>query len=76
LLRHAFDVWQVHSVALRTDVRNQRSRRAILGIGAKFEGVRRAHTAGSDCTVRDSAYFSIIPDEWPAARALLEQKLA
>jgi RimJ/RimL family protein N-acetyltransferase len=76
LMRHAFEVWQVHSITWRTDQRNERSRRAIERLGAKYEGIRRAHIAGADGTVRSSAYFSMLPDEWPAARAALQQKLA
>jgi RimJ/RimL family protein N-acetyltransferase len=65
LLGHAFDSWTVHRVTLKTDARNARSRRAIERIGAKFEGVRRAHTVASDGGVRDSAYYSIVRSEWP-----------
>jgi len=72
LLRHAFETWQVHSVCLRTDERNQRSRRAIERLGCTFEGIKRAHTAGADGTVRSSAFFSIIAAEWPSVRERLE----
>ena len=65
LLSHAFDFWEVHRVCLRTDVRNKRSRRAIERLGAQFEGVRRADMPGEDCTVRDSAFYSIVIAEWP-----------
>ncbi len=65
LLSHAFDFWEVHRVCLRTDVRNERSRRAIERLGAQFEGVRRADMPGEDCTVRDSAFYSIVIAEWP-----------
>ena len=68
MLRHAFEVWDVHLVRLRTDRRNQRSRTAIERLGARFEGVRRADRPGVDGTVRDSAFYSITRDEWPAAR--------
>ena len=77
LFKHAFETWQVHSVCLRTDVRNERSRRAIERLGARFEGVRRAHAPGADGTVRSSAFFSIVAEEWPGVRdhlqALLER---
>jgi len=76
MLRHAFEVWQVHRVCLRTDVRNARSWAAIEAIGAKFEGVRRADRPGADGTVRDSAFFSIIAAEWPTVKAHLEARLA
>ena len=75
LLGHAFDVWRVLRVTLKTDARNQRSRTAIERLGARFEGVRRAHTTASDGTVRDSAYYSIIAAEWPAVRDGLRRRL-
>ena len=76
LLGHAFDVWRVLRVTLKTDARNQRSRAAIERLGASFEGVRRAHTIASDGTVRDSAYFSIVSAEWPAVRNGLRRRLS
>jgi RimJ/RimL family protein N-acetyltransferase len=76
MLEHAFDVWDVHRVFWRTDVRNEASRRAILALGALFEGVRRADKVGADATVRDSAYYSMVRSEWPASRELLERRLA
>ncbi len=75
MLAHAFDVWQVHRVALKTDARNARSRRAIERLGASFEGVRRADMPGSDGSVRDSAYYSIVRAEWPQVRERLEAAL-
>ena len=75
LFAHAFEQWQVHSVCLRTDARNQRSRRAIERVGATFEGIRRAHSAGADGTVRSSAFFSIIAEEWPSVRQRLQKLL-
>jgi N-acetyltransferase len=76
LLSHAFDVWAVHRVALKTDERNARSRRAIERLGARFEGVRRADMPGQDGSVRSSAYYSIVRAEWPAVRETLEEVLA
>jgi RimJ/RimL family protein N-acetyltransferase len=76
MLTHAFDVWSVHRVALKTDERNARSRRAIERLGAKLDGVRRADMPGQDGSVRSSAYYSILRAEWPAVRAPLEQSLA
>ncbi len=72
LFQHAFEVWQVHSVVLRTDQRNQRSRNAIERVGATLEGIRRAHSPGADGTVRSSAFFSIIAEEWPRVRERLK----
>jgi RimJ/RimL family protein N-acetyltransferase len=76
MLEHAFGTWDVHRVFWRTDVRNEASRRAILAMGALFEGVRRADKVGADATVRDSAYYSMIRSEWPASRELLLRRLA
>jgi N-acetyltransferase len=75
MLSHAFDVWEVHRVALKTDERNARSRRAIERLGARLDGVRRADMPGQDGSVRNSAYYSIVRAEWPAVRAKLEAAL-
>jgi RimJ/RimL family protein N-acetyltransferase len=76
LLTQAFDVWQTHRVALKTDERNSNSRRAIERLGASFEGVRRADMPGQDGSVRNSAYYSIVRAEWPDVRRKLEDALA
>ena len=68
LLTHAFETWELLRVTLKTDARNIRSRRAIERIGARFEGVRRAHLLATDGSVRDSAYYSIVRAEWPEVR--------
>ena len=75
LLSHAFDVWHVHRVTLKTDARNAQSRRAIERLGAVFEGVRRADMPAQDGSVRNSAYYSIVQAEWPAVRQTLERAL-
>jgi RimJ/RimL family protein N-acetyltransferase len=75
MLDIAFERWQVERVRLRTDARNVRSRTAIEGIGAVFEGVLRADSAGYDGIVRDSAAFSILAREWPAVRRRLRGQL-
>lgn len=76
LLRHAFEVWDVHRAAFRTDVRNETSRAAIERLGAKLEGIRRADKPSRDGKVRDSAFFSIVRAEWPDVKAALERRLA
>jgi RimJ/RimL family protein N-acetyltransferase len=76
MLRHAFDTWDVERITFKTDARNARSRVAIERLGAHFEGIRRAHVRASDGGVRDSAYYSIVRDEWPGVRAGLEGRLA
>jgi len=73
MLTYAFETWKVHRVCLHTDVRNQRSRTAIERIGGKFEGILRAHRMAADFTPRDSARYSIIAPEWPAAKERLIQ---
>jgi RimJ/RimL family protein N-acetyltransferase len=73
LLRHAFDEWGALRVTLKTDARNKASRAAIERIGARLEGIRRAHVPATDGTVRDSAYFSIVAGEWPAVREHLQR---
>ncbi len=77
MLAHAFDVWQVQRVSLKTDARNDRSRAAIERIGARFDGVLRRHmpALGAGGGTRDSAFFSILPDEWPDVRTRLETRL-
>jgi RimJ/RimL family protein N-acetyltransferase len=73
MLTHAFEVWQVRSVCLHTDARNQRSRDAMQRIGARFEGILRAHRLGADLNPRDSVRFSITAAEWPSVRLRLDE---
>jgi len=75
LLEFAFETWRVERVSFRTDERNARSRNAILRIGAQFEGVRRADVPNVDGSVRNSAYFSIVKQEWPQVKTGLRTKL-
>lgn len=76
MLRHAFEVWGCIRVELKTDALNQKSRNAILRIGAKEEGTLRQHLITWTGRVRDTVYFSILDSEWPEAKARLEAKLA
>jgi N-acetyltransferase len=76
MLRHAFQVWQCMRVELKTNAKNERSRRAILRIGATEEETLRKHQLNADGTARDSVYFSVIDDEWPAVKRRLEERLA
>ncbi|MFN2564655.1 MAG: GNAT family N-acetyltransferase, partial [Gemmatimonadaceae bacterium] len=75
MLRHAFEVWGCMRVELKTNAKNERSRRAILRIGATEEGTFRKHYVNADGTTRDSVYFSITDDEWPAVKQRLEAML-
>jgi N-acetyltransferase len=76
MLRHAFEVWGCIRVELKTDALNQKSRNAILRIGAKEEGTLRRHVTTWTGRVRDSIYFSILDNEWPEAKAKLEARLS
>jgi RimJ/RimL family protein N-acetyltransferase len=75
LLTQAFEVWGTLRVTLKTDARNAASRRAIERLGARAEGVRRAHAPASDGSIRDTAYYSIIQAEWPGVRDHLRRRL-
>ena len=76
MLTHAFEAWGVRRVQLCTDVRNQRSRRAIEALGATFEGIARSDRPGADGTVRDSATYAITSGDWPTVRSGLRKRLA
>ena len=75
-LRHAFETLDAERVEFKTHARNERSRGALLGIGATFEGVLRHHTIMPDGSNRDSAFYSVLAREWPAVKARLEALLA
>lgn len=64
MLTHAFETWKCIRVELKTDALNEKSRNAILRIGAKFEGIFRQHMITDTGRLRDTAYFSIIDTEW------------
>lgn len=72
MLRHAFEEWKCIRVELKTDALNQKSRNAILRIGAKEEGTLRRHLITWSGRVRDTVYFSILDNEWPEVKARLE----
>jgi RimJ/RimL family protein N-acetyltransferase len=76
LLRHAFEVCGCARVQLKTDARNERSRDAILRIGAQFEGILRKHQLRRDGSLRDTAMYSITDEEWPAVRQQLEARMS
>jgi len=76
LLSYAFDVLRCVRVQFTTDELNAKSRAAILRLGAKQEGVVRHERIMPDGRKRNSVHFSIVDDEWPAAKAVLEAKLA
>jgi N-acetyltransferase len=74
-LWYAFDVLQCRRVELKADVENEKSRDAILRLGATQEGIFRKHMLYADGRNRDNVYFSIVDDDWAAVRARLEAKL-
>jgi len=74
MLRHAFEVWRCIRVELKTDALNQKSRNAILRLGAREEGTFRKHLLTWTGRIRDTVYFSILDTEWPEVKARLEEK--
>jgi N-acetyltransferase len=76
LLKHAFESLGCMRVELKTDSLNEKSRAAILRIGAKEEGIFRNHMITASGRIRHSAYYSIIDSEWPAVKARLEVRLS
>jgi len=75
LCTHAFEALGVRRITWKTDARNARSREAILRLGARFDGVLRTHKVAADGGVRDSAFYSMLRAEWPAAKPRLEDRL-
>jgi RimJ/RimL family protein N-acetyltransferase len=75
MLEHAFEDLGCMRVEFKTDARNERSRKALAALPAKFEGIFRKHMLVRGGQLRDSAYYSIIDDEWPEVRANLSQRL-
>jgi RimJ/RimL family protein N-acetyltransferase len=76
LLEHAFGELDCIRVEFKTDALNERSRKAIEGIGARYEGIFRSHMIVRVDVIRDSAYYSVIASEWPAVRRELRERLA
>jgi len=75
-LGHAFDALGANRVAIKTDIRNERSQRAIARLGATREGVLRRQMIRPDGSLRDTVMFSVIPEEWPGVRDHLRARLA
>ena len=75
LLRHAFETLKCMRVELKTDSLNERSRAAILRIGATQEGIFRNHMMTATGRIRHTVYFSIVESEWPEVKARLEARL-
>jgi N-acetyltransferase len=75
MLTHAFEKLHCVRVELKTDVLNTPSRKAMLRIGAKEEGILRKHTVMWTGRYRDSIYYSILDEEWPDVKEQLERML-
>ena len=75
MLTHAFETWKCVRVTLKTDVLNEKSKKAITRLGAKEEGVLRRHLITDAGRFRDTVYFSIIDSEWQTVKAGLQDKL-
>lgn len=76
LMTRAFETWGARRVQYQIDNRNERSKAAVLKLGASLEGVLRNHRTLPDGFVRDTAFFSILDREWPAVKARLDARLA
>ena len=75
MLRHAFEAWKCMRVEFKTDSMNEKSRTAILRLGAKEEGTFRNHMVTWNGRIRHSVYFSIIDSEWPEVKSRLEERM-
>ena len=76
MLSYAFEQAGWVRVELKTDALNGRSRGALEALGATFEGVHRQHMLVREGENRDSAWYSVTDDDWPAVRTHLEARLA
>jgi RimJ/RimL family protein N-acetyltransferase len=75
LMQNAFENWDAMRVEFKTDARNLRVRGALLGVGGTFEGIFRKHMKLPD-SIRDSAWYAVVDDDWPRVKAMLEEKVA
>jgi N-acetyltransferase len=76
LMEHAFERLGCIRVEFKTDARNERSRAALESIGARFEGIHRRHMLVQDGELRDSAWYSVIDEDWPTTKAALAERVA
>lgn len=76
LFQYVFETLELERVQLKTDNLNERSQNAIKGIGAKFEGRLRSHMRRKDGTMRDTMLYSIIREDWPKVKTMLECRIA
>ena len=76
MMRYAFETLRFQRVELKTNVLNEKSRNAIARIGGREEGILRKHAISDQGVVRDTVYYSILADEWPAVKSRLEEMMA
>jgi RimJ/RimL family protein N-acetyltransferase len=76
MLSHAFEKWECARVELKTDVLNQKSRNAMLRMGAKEEGILRKHVLAYNDRWRDTIYYSVLDSEWAEVKSFLSRSLA
>ena len=76
MLSHAFEKWGCARVELKTDVLNEKSRNAMLRMGAREEGILRKHVLAYNNRWRDTIYYSVLDTEWPAIKLFLLESLA
>jgi RimJ/RimL family protein N-acetyltransferase len=76
LLRHAFETLGCRRVEFKTDARNERARAALAALPAEFEGIHRKHMLVRGGERRDSAWYAVTDDDWPAVKRHLETRLA
>jgi N-acetyltransferase len=76
LLRHAFEELGMRRVEFKTDAKNERARAALAALPSEFEGIHRKHMVVRDGERRDSAWYSVIDDDWPVVKAALERRIA
>ena len=75
LLQHAFEDWHANRIQISTDIKNVHSQRAILKLGAKFEGTLRNHAIRRDGSLRDTMMYSIVSKEWPLVKIILQKRI-
>jgi RimJ/RimL family protein N-acetyltransferase len=75
LLRHAFETLGCRRVEFKTEAQNERARGALAALPAQFEGIHRKHMLVRNGERRDSAWYSVIDDEWPEVKAALEARI-
>ena len=76
LMRHAFEELGCIRVEFKTDAKNERARAALAALPSRFEGIHRKHMIVRGEVRRDSAWYSVIDDDWPEVKVALERRLA